>query len=46
MATVNVGNPAPEFTLPATGQQQISLSQYRGAKNVLLAFYPLDWSPG
>jgi len=46
MATVNVGDPAPDFTLPATGQQQIALSQYRGTKNVLLAFYPLDWSPG
>jgi peroxiredoxin len=46
MATVNVGDTAPDFALPATAQQQISLSQYRGEKNVLLAFYPLDWSPG
>lgn len=46
MATVHVGDTAPDFALPATAQQQISLSQYRGEKNVLLAFYPLDWSPG
>jgi peroxiredoxin len=46
MTTVNVGDAAPDFTLPATGQQRISLHQYRGEKNVILAFYPLDWSPG
>jgi peroxiredoxin len=46
MTTVNVGDAAPDFTLPATGQRQISLRQYRGDKNVILAFYPLDWSPG
>lgn len=43
---VDVGDQAPEFALPATGKQNISLSQYRGGHNVLLAFYPLDWSPG
>lgn len=46
MTTINVGDTAPDFTLPATGQQEISLSQYRNEKHVLLAFYPLDWSPG
>ena len=43
---VNVGDPAPDFSLPATGKQDIALRQYRKAKHVLLAFYPLDWSPG
>lgn len=43
---VNVGDQAPEFTLPATGKREISLAQYRGNRHVLLAFYPLDWSPG
>lgn len=46
MATADVGMPAPEFKLAATGKQDITLSQYRGTKNVILAFYPLDWSPG
>jgi peroxiredoxin Q/BCP len=46
MPTISIGDAAPDFTLPATSQQQISLSQYRGHSNVLLAFYPLDWSPG
>jgi peroxiredoxin len=43
---VNVGDQAPEFTLSGTGKQEIALGRYRGNRNVLLAFYPLDWSPG
>jgi len=39
-----VGQPAPEFTLPATIGDQVTLSQYRGQKNVVLAFYVLDWT--
>ncbi|RYY57473.1 MAG: redoxin domain-containing protein [Chitinophagaceae bacterium] len=37
-------DPAPDFTLYATPDQKISLSEFRG-KNVILAFYPADWSP-
>ena len=40
-----VGDPAPDFTLPATVGDKITLSGYRGKKNVLLMFYPLDFSP-
>lgn len=39
-----VGMAAPDFTLPATPDQKISLSELRGAP-VVLAFYPADWSP-
>lgn len=39
-----VGIEAPEFTLPDADAKEISLSDYRG-KNVILVFYPLDWSP-
>jgi peroxiredoxin len=39
-----VGNPAPDFTLPDADGEFISLSDFRG-KNVVLVFYPLDWSP-
>jgi peroxiredoxin len=39
------GDTAPEFTLPATIGEKVSLSQFRGTKNVLLLFYPLDFSP-
>jgi peroxiredoxin len=41
---VAVGQPAPEFTLKDQSQKDVKLSDYRG-KNVVLLFYPLDWSP-
>ena len=39
------GDPAPDFTLPSTVKDKVTLSDYRGKKNVLLLFYPLDFSP-
>lgn len=39
------GDPAPDFTLPSTVGEKVTLSDYRGKKNVLLMFYPLDFSP-
>lgn len=38
------GQAAPDFTLPATPDQMLSLADLRGAP-VVLAFYPADWSP-
>ena len=38
------GTPAPDFTLPVTPDQKLSLKELRG-KPVILAFYPADWSP-
>ena len=38
------GTPAPDFTLHATPDQTVSLSELRG-RPVILAFYPADWSP-
>lgn len=35
---------APDFTLFATPDQKITLSEFKG-KNIILAFYPADWSP-
>jgi len=40
------GQKAPEFSLPATGGRTISLSDFRGKKNVVLYFYPKDNTPG
>jgi peroxiredoxin len=39
-----LGSAAPEFTLPSTPDQRVSLSDFRG-QPVILAFYPGDWSP-
>ena len=41
---IAVGQPAPEFSLKDQSQKDIKLSDYRG-KNVVIVFYPLDWSP-
>ena len=45
MPELRVGDMAPDFTLPATVGDKVSLSDYRGKKNVVLLFYPLDFSP-
>jgi peroxiredoxin len=39
-----IATPAPDFSLYATPDQKISLSEFRG-KKVIIAFYPADWSP-
>lgn len=42
---VKLGELAPDFTLPASSGQQVSLSDFRG-KNVVIYFYPKDMTPG
>jgi peroxiredoxin len=45
---LNVGDMAPDFEVPAvTGKEKskLKLSDFRGKKNVVIAFYPLDWTP-
>lgn len=39
------GDSAPDFTLPSTVGEKVTLSDYKGKKNVILLFYPLDFSP-
>jgi len=41
-----IGKPAPDFTLPSTTGEPISLRQYKGKKTVILYFYPKDETPG
>lgn len=41
---LTAGTPAPDFTLRATPDQTVSLSELRGHP-VVLIFYPADWSP-
>lgn len=38
--TIAVGSQAPEFTLTSHTGESVSLSDYRGKKNVTLVFYP------
>ncbi len=40
---LEVGETAPDFTLPSTTGEKISLSQFRGKKHVLLEFYIADF---
>lgn len=42
---ITVGQAAPDFTLQNQDKQEVKLSDYKGKKNVVLVFYPLDWSP-
>ena len=44
MASVSVGQEAPDFTLRDENNQEVTLSSLRGAP-VVLVFYPLDFSP-
>ncbi|KQU02575.1 peroxiredoxin [Rhodococcus sp. Leaf7] len=41
---VEVGAPAPDFTLKDQNNQPVSLSDYRGSKNVLVIFFPLAFT--
>ncbi len=40
---LEVGDKAPDFTLPSTTGEKISLSQFRGKKHVLIEFYIADF---
>ena len=42
---LEVGEQAPDFTLPSTTGKEISLSQFRGKQPVLIEFYGQDFAP-
>ena len=42
---VKVGDLAPDFTLPSVAGDDVTLSQYRGKKNVVISFVPAAWTP-
>jgi thioredoxin-dependent peroxiredoxin len=44
--TVQVGDKAPDFTLPSQMGDNVTLSEYFGKKNVVLYFYPKDETTG
>jgi peroxiredoxin len=43
---LKVGDEAPDFTLPANDFKPVKLSDFRGKKNVILAFYVLAFTGG
>lgn len=45
MSELSVGDVAPDFELEDQNGKKIRLSQYKGKKNVLLAFFPFAFSP-
>jgi len=42
---VEVGQEAPDFTLKNNHGEEVTLSSFRGSKNVVLVFYPFAFSP-
>ncbi|BDC52790.1 peroxiredoxin [Bryobacterales bacterium F-183] len=43
---LTVGSAAPDFTLTDQDGKAVTLSSFRGSKNVVLVFYPMDETPG
>ena len=44
--SLKVGDEAPDFTLPGTDGKPVKLSDFRGKKNVVLAFFPAAFTGG
>lgn len=44
--TLKVGDAAPNFTLPSDQRKPVTLADYRGKQNVMLAFYVLAFTGG
>src|SRR5258706_415914 len=42
---IAVGQTAPDFALQKQAKTEVKLSDFAGKKNVVLVWYPLDWSP-
>ena len=45
-STLKVGDMAPDFTLPSTQGKPVKLSDFKGKKNVVLAFFPAAFTGG
>jgi len=43
--SIAVGQTAPDFALVNQEKKEVKLSDFAGKKNVVLVWYPLDWSP-
>ncbi len=45
MSMTQTGSQAPDFSLQDQFGRTVTLAQFRDKANVLLLFYPLDWTP-
>ena len=45
MAIIEPGSQAPDFELDSHADETIKASSFQGQKNLLLVFYPLDFTP-
>jgi len=45
MAKAKIGKKVTDISLPATGEQELKISDFKG-KNIVLYFYPKDSTPG
>jgi len=45
-SAIEVGQKAPDFELRSTEGGKLTLSSFRGKRNVLIEFYVLDFTPG
>ena len=43
---IEIGQLAPDFTLTDQDRQEITLSQYKGHKNVILSFHVYSFTSG
>jgi peroxiredoxin (alkyl hydroperoxide reductase subunit C) len=41
---IAIGSQAPDFKLDSQFETEFTLSQFKGTKNVMLVFYPKDWT--
>lgn len=41
-----VGDAAPDFTLPSVSEGDVTLSSFKGSKNVVLSFHVFDFTSG
>jgi len=41
---ISVGTEAPDFKLASQFNTEFTMSEFKGKKNVMLVFYPKDWT--
>jgi peroxiredoxin len=44
--TAEIGEVAPDFALPASNNESVSLSQFKGQKHVILSFHVFNFTSG